>query len=88
MGVTRAFGPADFGNMLETETPLTISQVFHKTSIEVNEEGSEAAAATGMRVMLMCMPPQFVGDHPFLYFIWNKKSILFAGAFVKPPAEA
>ncbi|XP_061390553.1 serine protease inhibitor 42Dd-like [Musca vetustissima] len=86
MGIKTAFEAADLSNMLESETQgVYVSDIFHKTSIEVNEEGCEAAAATGLVATFRCMPRQFMADCPFLYFIWNKKNILFAGAFVKPP---
>lgn len=88
MGINKAFEDgADFSKMLESPEGLTVSKVLHKACIEVNEEGCEAAAATGM-VMMMRMamlPLQFHADRPFLYMIWNKKNILFAGAFVNAP---
>lgn len=88
MGIKAAFGCADLSNMLESSEDLNISDVYHKTAIEVNEEGCEAAAATGVKIMARCMPPEFDASHPFLYFIWNKKNILFVGAFVNPPVDA
>ncbi|XP_037825430.1 serine protease inhibitor 42Dd isoform X1 [Lucilia sericata] len=88
LGITKAFGgEANFSNILESPEDLYVSNVFHKACIEVNEEGCEAAAATSMIMMtrMMMMPLQFQADRPFLYMIWNKKNILFAGAFVNAP---
>ncbi|XP_050986639.1 leukocyte elastase inhibitor-like isoform X2 [Labeo rohita] len=67
---------------------LVVSKVIHKAFVEVNEEGTEAAAATGITVMLMCLkiPQVFNADHPFLFFIRHNptKSILFHGRFCSP----
>ncbi|XP_075168165.1 serine protease inhibitor 42Dd-like [Haematobia irritans] len=84
MGITKAFSnEADFSGMLDPSENMFISNIFHKASIEVNEEGTEAAAATGAVMMARClMGFEFIADHPFIYYIWNKKNILFAGAFV------
>ncbi|XP_073844810.1 serine protease inhibitor 42Dd-like [Musca autumnalis] len=88
MGIIAAFGDADLSNLLEPSKGISVSKIFHKTFIEVNEEGCEAAAATGFVCRKRCMPPQFTANSPFFYFIWNKKNILFAGAFVTPPKVA
>ncbi|XP_075169384.1 serine protease inhibitor 42Dd-like [Haematobia irritans] len=88
MGIRKAFdGSGDFSNLLDPAEGLSISNVIHKACIEVNEEGTEAAAATACRIAKRCAPRtyKFVADHPFLYWIWDKKTILFAGAFVNDP---
>ncbi|EDW01801.1 serine protease inhibitor 42Dd [Drosophila grimshawi] len=88
LGITKMFNDgAEFDNLLETPEGLFVSKVLHKATIEVNEEGTEAAAATGMIMMtrMMMLPLQFQADRPFLYVIWNKKNIVFAGAFVNAP---
>lgn len=91
MGMPSAFGPqADFSKI--SSQPLLISEVIHKAFIKVNEEGTEAAAATGvlMRTTSMPMQPQppvsFVVDRPFLYYIWDNEvnQPLFVGQIVNP----
>jgi len=86
MGMTNMFSSsADFSNLLDSPEPLQISDVVHKAFIDVNEEGSEAAAATGATVMLTCMPEEFIVDHAFLFFIWNNQNhqISFMGRFME-----
>lgn len=88
LGITKMFDEgAEFNNLLESPEGIYVSKVLHKATIEVNEEGTEAAAATGMIMMtrMMTFPLQFQADRPFLYCIWNKKNIMFAGAFVNAP---
>ncbi|RXN16459.1 leukocyte elastase inhibitor-like protein [Labeo rohita] len=67
---------------------LVVSKVIHKAFVEVNEEGTEAAAATAALVMSRCLriPRVFNADHPFLFFIRHNptKSILFYGRFCSP----
>ncbi len=69
---------------------LVVSKVVHKAFVEVNEEGTEAAAATGVVARLCCgslmIPPVFNADHPFLFFIRHNptKSVLFYGRFCSP----
>lgn len=61
---------------------LQISEVIQKAFIETNEEGTEAAAATGIQVRLLSahIPPEFIADHPFLYVLTtNKGDVLFNG---------
>ena len=81
---------ADFSG-IRAERDLMISEVKHKAIVEINEEGTEAAAATsvGMRTTSMRQPQQrftFIGDHPFLMAIRNQQTgaILFLGAVMEP----
>ena len=91
MGMKRAFSQeADFSGISSAEA-LYISAVLHKAYVDVNEEGTEAAAATGvvMRAMAARRPqpiPVFRADHPFLFLIRDTKagSILFMGRLTNP----
>lgn len=88
MGIQNAFDPgqADFTGMT-AKKDLFISQVIHKAFVEVNEEGTEAAAATGVLMMRSRIPTMtFKADHPFLFFIRHNKSqtILFFGRLCSP----
>jgi len=92
MGMAQAFsGSADFSGMTGKQD-LAISEVIHKAYIDVNEEGTEAAAATavGMRAMAMRgpveQPPVFRADHPFIFLIRDNRSssILFLGRMADP----
>jgi serpin B len=91
MGMTDAFSPnANFSGM-DGERDLFISAVVHKAFVDVNEEGTEAAAATGvvMRMNAVMMPrptPIFRADHPFIFLIRDTRSgsILFLGRLVDP----
>ncbi len=62
---------------------LVVSKVIHKAFVEVNEEGTEAAAATGAVVGIRSFAQMFIADHPFLFFIRHNpsNSILFSGRF-------
>ncbi|NXY86418.1 PAI2 inhibitor, partial [Alcedo cyanopectus] len=89
MGIQDAFteGQADFTGMSENGD-LVLSQVFHKCYLEVNEEGTEAAAASSAALASRSLGATvlFVADHPFLFFIRHNKtkSILFLGRFSSP----
>lgn len=89
MGMTDAFSlpPADFSGMTGTRD-LFISAVVHKASVDVNEEGTEAAAGTVVVVAPRREPepPTFRADHPFLFLIQENRtgSILFIGRVADP----
>lgn len=88
LGMEEAFKPtADFSGM-DPKRRLFISAVIHQAFVEVNEEGTEAAAATGavMQVTSMPMPPKvFRADHPFIFMIMGPNDeILFMGRVVDP----
>ncbi|NXT60343.1 SPB9 protein, partial [Chaetops frenatus] len=85
MGMPDAFelGKADFSGV-SSGNELELSEVVHKSIVEVNEEGTEGAAATGLLVNCCAMiVPEFTADHPFLFFIRHNKTstILFCGRF-------
>jgi serpin B len=91
MGMTNAFVPdvADFSG-INGKRDLFISAVIHKAYVEVNEEGTEAAAATGVVMKLTSagptQTPVFRADHPFLFVIRDNHSgsILFIGRVMNP----
>ncbi|XP_041648098.1 leukocyte elastase inhibitor-like [Cheilinus undulatus] len=67
---------------------LSVTKVVHKAFVDVNEEGTEAAAATGVviGVTSVRLSVSFNADHPFLFFIRHNpsKTILFSGRFCNP----
>lgn len=85
MGIAEFFTPsADFTG-INASGKLMASEVFHKAFVEVNEEGTEAAAATGIAMMSYCMPVndiRFVVDHPFIFIIRSHDPdvVLFMGS--------
>jgi serpin B len=92
MGMTDAFsGHADFSGMSH-DPGIAISNVIHKAYVNVNEAGTEAAAATAVVMVGAVMMPQkpvtFRADHPFLFLIQDEASgaILFIGRVATPDA--
>jgi serpin B len=88
MGMADAFSSAADFSGIAGGRDLALSEVKHKAYIDVSEEGTEAAAATGAVVALTAFapPPRFVADRPFLYLIRDTSSgaILFAGRYTGP----
>ncbi len=90
LGMSDAFDAqkADFSGMTGTKD-LFISEVIHKAFVDVNEEGTEAAAATAVVKLATARPmkrPVFRADHPFLFLIRANAtgSILFLGRLADP----
>ena len=91
MGMVDAFSSrADFSG-IDGSNRLSISAALHKAFVEVNEEGTEAAAATAI-IMARgrpAPPPAFRADHPFVFLIRENAtgSILFLGRVTNPESE-
>ena len=78
--------PADFSGM-DGKQDLYISEVLHKAFVDVNEEGTEAAAATAVTMSRgMMRLPTFLADHPFIFLIQDNRTggILFCGRVMDP----
>ncbi len=95
MGMVDAFDrlKANFSGMDGKENWLYIAAVLHKAFVDVNEEGTEAAAATAVVLATRAMappPPIFRADHPFVFLIRDNPtgSVLFIGRVVNPLSTA
>jgi serpin B len=94
MGLGPAFSGADFSGMFEEPVDLEISRVIHKTFIDVNEQGTEAAAVTAVEIRLTSTGPgpenpTIQIDRPFIFAITEKASnaIVFMGKVAYPEYE-
>ena len=87
MGMSDAFNPqlADFSGM-DGGKDLSISNAFHKAFVLVNENGTEAAAATTVTVGVTSMPPRVIVDRPFIFLIRDiaTNTTLFVGRVMDP----
>ncbi|KAI4388391.1 hypothetical protein MLD38_000724 [Melastoma candidum] len=103
MGIGGLFLPGGLEEMLEKDHPyrhfLEISRVYHKSFIEVKEQGTEACGVTvadddemGFSIYEQPKPPpvDFVADHPFLFVIREEKTkiVLFIGQAINPSLDA
>ncbi|XP_059635599.1 serpin-ZXA-like [Cornus florida] len=93
LGLTRPFENHEQLTEISNTKGLLFSEIFQKCYIEVNEEGTEAAAATYMVGLMGCSrytppKPTFVPDHPFIFMITEESSgvgvVLFTGAVINP----
>jgi serpin B len=89
LGMPLAFtaGKADFSGV-DGSRKLFLSAVVHKAFVDVNEQGTEAAAATGVvaRATAVHVTPVFRADHPFVFLIRDRRSdsVLFLGRLANP----
>ena len=83
MGIHDAFGSADFSGI--SDSGLYIYKAMHKAFVDVNEEGTEAAAATGI-AMFESGPIPFTVNQPFVFLIQDNDTnqILFLGRVMDP----
>ncbi|EEC14237.1 serpin, putative [Ixodes scapularis] len=84
LGIRKIFTSGSDWSGITTDNLSAVSTVIHKAAVEVNEEGSVAAATTGIGIVAISLPPppvEFRVNHPFLFFIRNTNTndILFVG---------
>ena len=86
LGMPDAFGSAADFSGIDGGRDLSVQAVVHKAIIAVDEKGTTAAAATGISVMDLALPPSLVVDRPFLFFVRHNPTgaILFQGRVVDP----
>ena len=89
MGDMFSDATADFSG-INGDRSLYVSKVMQKVFVEVNEEGTEAAAVTGKIINLMRAPPEFTVDHPFIFIIRDRLTgmVLFQGRVIDPTIKA
>ncbi len=87
-GLKSAFSSHANFSGITTKAPLMLGNVLHKTWFEIDEEKTEAAAATAVTIMITGRPSYkvFTADHPFVFFIIDNRTraIIFMGRYVEP----
>ena len=88
LGVVSVFDGqlANLSGMISTEDDVAVSKIIHKAVVELNEEGTEAAAATGIGARFCCSRLEFRMNRPFLFIIMNRqtKTPVFVGRMSRP----
>lgn len=92
MGMSDVFDE-DKADLSGTGKDLYVSHVFHKAFVDINEKGTEAAAATAVEEKDRCRQPpaeSFIADHPFMFLIWDTNLCmpLFIGSYSTPETFA
>ncbi|KHJ90014.1 hypothetical protein OESDEN_10150 [Oesophagostomum dentatum] len=85
MGVIDLFRDTANLSGITKSAPLKVSDADHRAIIEVDEDGTTAAAATTIKMIFLEYRPepmQFVADHPFLFILTKDRNPLFMGQFV------
>ncbi|KAK4819386.1 hypothetical protein QYF61_003657 [Mycteria americana] len=90
LGITELFSSSADLTAMSDNKELYLAKAFHKAFLEVNEEGSEAAAASGMIAIsrMAVLYPQVIVDHPFFFLVRNRRTgtVLFMGRVMHPEA--
>lgn len=90
LGIVEIFGRKADLSAISEHKDLYVDKAVHKSYIEVNEEGSEAAATSGMiaNSRMAVLYPQVIFDHPFFFVIRNRRTgcVLFMGRVMHPEA--
>ncbi|HTV20519.1 MAG TPA: serpin family protein, partial [Polyangiaceae bacterium] len=89
LGMRTAFEDANADFSALSETPVVVSDAFHRATISIDEEGTIAAAATAFVLRPTSAPPEGVGvvfDHPFVFFVRDVQTnaLLFVGHYANP----
>lgn len=86
MGISTLFtNIANLTNLHKTRA-LKVSEVLHKAVIDVDEAGTTAAAATTVGITPYSLPPMFIANRPFFFFIYHEdtNALLFMGRVINP----
>jgi serpin B len=88
LGMPSAFGAADFSGIAGGTEPLQISEVYHNSFVAIDEQGTEAAAATAVVIGTVSVLPSAAisFDRPFVFAIYDKPTgqVLFIGHLRDP----
>lgn len=86
MGVSTVFTNIANLTNLHKNRELKVSEVLHKAVIDVDETGTTATAATTMGIIPYSLPPSFIANRPFFFFIYheNTNALLFMGRVIDP----